>query len=188
MFYVPLISAPFTDSLRKKKQQSKADEAGDFGDRVESEGGIEEKESSLAASSSLSLIGGGGGGDSTLGGGGGHPASSYVNASTVVAAALAAAAAQRSATKATSATAPLPSTFPSAPPGQPLAHSQRNHKTENRWKPGSWLRRSFILLWRRRPSPTSGAIAAAPSSKPLPQDDIMRSDHHQSYQFLIFFA
>ncbi|VDL63097.1 unnamed protein product [Hymenolepis diminuta] len=163
------------NSLRKKKQQSKADEAGEFCDRADSEGGPDEKESSIAASSSLSLIGGGGGGDSTPGG---HPASSYVNASTVVAAALAAAAAQRSTGKATpSATASLPSTFPSGQPHLSLSPgSQRHHqhKVERSWKPGSWLRRSFVLLWRRRPSPNSGALtASSPCSKPLPQDDIM---------------
>ncbi|KAM3172080.1 hypothetical protein ACTXT7_015284 [Hymenolepis weldensis] len=167
----------FSDnSMRKKKQQSKADEAGEFCDRADSEGGLDEKESSIAASSSLSLIGGGGGGgDSTPGG---HPASSYVNASTVVAAALAAAAAQRSTGKATaSATASLPSTFPSGQPHLSLSpSSQRHHqhKVERSWKPGSWLRRSFVLLWRRRPSPNSGALtASSPCSKPLPQDDIM---------------
>ena len=154
----------FIDSLRKK-HLSKADEAGDI-ERAESEEGgcttTEEKGSSLAASSSPSLIG-----DSALGVSGHHQvsASSYVNASTVVAAALAAAAAQRSAAKATSATAPLPSTCPSSVAGSagPPAH-RHNHKAEGRWRPGSWLRRSFVLLWRRRPSPTSTSTTS-PSSK-----------------------
>ncbi|VDN96064.1 unnamed protein product, partial [Rodentolepis nana] len=172
---ITLLPSSFVDSLRKKKQQSKADEAGEFCDRADSEGGLDEKESSNAASSSLSLIGGGGGcGDSTPGG---HPASSYVNASTVVAAALAAAAAQRSTGKVTaSATASLPSTFPSGQSHLPLSPSSQghhHHKAERSWKPGSWLRRSFVLLWRRRPSPNSGALTSSPSSKPLPQDDIM---------------
>uniref|UniRef100_A0A0R3WUX3 Pecanex-like protein n=1 Tax=Hydatigena taeniaeformis TaxID=6205 RepID=A0A0R3WUX3_HYDTA len=163
------------DSLRKK-QLSKADEAGDFDPAGSEEGACttEEKESSLAASSSLSLIG-----DSTLGGGGGGvhhhvPTSSYVNASTVVAAALAAAAAQRSAAKATSATAPLPATSTASGPPVSSHHDHHCQKTEGRWRPGSWLRRSFVLLWRRRASPASATAAVTAScAKPLLQDDIM---------------
>lgn len=165
------------DSLRKK-QLSKADEAGDFDPTGSEEGACttEEKESSLAASSSLSLIG-----DSTLGGGGSGahhhvPTSSYVNASTVVAAALAAAAAQRSAAKATSATAPLPATSTASGPSVSSHHHDHHcQKTEGRWRPGSWLRRSFVLLWRRRASPASATAAVTAScAKPLLQDDIMR--------------
>ncbi|VDD83554.1 unnamed protein product [Mesocestoides corti] len=162
------------DSLHQK-QPSKADEAGEA-EQLESEAGTTEKESSLAASSSLSLIGesglsGGGGG-----GGGHHHQASYVNASTVVAAALAAAAAQRSATKASCATAPLPCTAATTT----TATTHHHHKAESRWRPGSWLRRSFVLLWRRRTSP-SIATATSASVKPIPQDDVMSIiAYHQS--------